>query len=859
MIAAGKDKIKEWFIKGKNGGHKYMLIIYDRMGYPDDSDYPAYAGSAEEAREKMREVGRSELSEVMEAYDLTADMDEQLAEKRAWNIPKAPEGAKTFSAIEKLSCGKSRLEFMRDTNEGYIKEHFSGRDDVTEREMRVFCDSGEIYSVCVYLIESAETPLLTAATVYRFAPDGGVEPVFLMINQSYDPRLPLDHDVSVSEPETDAGTLYVTFSLRYATDMKDRDTSAYKLYFYSKTYVSRNLGSFYSENFDFSIHTDDESHEIYERGLKLLDGGEGDKAMPLFLEAAGNGHVDALYTVGKLLFMSEGIFTEHPGRRRSMIIEEGMRWFKKAAILGHTMAALMIAHGYDEGFDLPKNPEKALYWFKRAAKGADAIPDGEEPFEKLSRMYWRGEGCERSFERAMDWAVKAARNEKRLLSRAKQIQMGDWPAEGIYEYACLEAAHESGEAWAEALMEAMFSEGKLDRDEVERQWTAPRKADIADDDMFDTVVNEKEKIRKWAEEYEPDADYLAPYGMKKFADRYRTGSGDFSKNPILAVYWYKKTEVRGLMRNDCEESLKEIKELYPDAYAKGLKLYEADIWERRYLRSLKWAEDDLWYDGGSTAKGSHITYHDPHPVRYETSADGRWDGRTAEDDILAGCEAIKACDYEKCIFHMERAARGGMASAQYLMGLYCTDYGMMKGDPDFVRAEYWLKKAAAQGHEKAAEKLSGDDLHCLNIPNNVKFIGKHAFYEFPSITGVKFAPDGVLVEEIEKCAFAMCWKLKEVIIPKGPVKLGFGAFFGCTVLKTVRLGPGAVSIGSMAFLCCPALEDLFIPESVMDIHDNAFSLPGTDPLPPNLTIWGTHGSMAEDYAQRKGIAFRNFA
>ena len=86
MIAAGKEEIGKWFIKGVKQGHKYMLIVYDRMEYPDNSDSPYYANSAEDARDKVNSFRNDEMCEVMEVYDLAADMDAQLAEKRAWNL-----------------------------------------------------------------------------------------------------------------------------------------------------------------------------------------------------------------------------------------------------------------------------------------------------------------------------------------------------------------------------------------------------------------------------------------------------------------------------------------------------------------------------------------------------------------------------------------------------------------------------------------------------------------------------------------------------------------------------------------------------------------------------------------------------
>ena len=43
-----------------------MLVVYDRMEYPDDSDYPSYADDVEEAQNKVSAYDKDELCKVME-------------------------------------------------------------------------------------------------------------------------------------------------------------------------------------------------------------------------------------------------------------------------------------------------------------------------------------------------------------------------------------------------------------------------------------------------------------------------------------------------------------------------------------------------------------------------------------------------------------------------------------------------------------------------------------------------------------------------------------------------------------------------------------------------------------------------
>ena len=87
MIAAGKEEIGEWFVKGAEKGRKYMLVVCDRMELPDEADSPYYTDSDDGALSICRAVRSDPFCTVMELCDLTADRDEQLSERRAWRLP----------------------------------------------------------------------------------------------------------------------------------------------------------------------------------------------------------------------------------------------------------------------------------------------------------------------------------------------------------------------------------------------------------------------------------------------------------------------------------------------------------------------------------------------------------------------------------------------------------------------------------------------------------------------------------------------------------------------------------------------------------------------------------------------------
>ena len=93
MIAADKKEIRGWFEKGMESGSKYMLVVYDQMEPPDEMDSPCYAVSDEDALETYSAYNSDMFCTVMEVYNLTLDMETQLAEKRAWHLPDLSEQA----------------------------------------------------------------------------------------------------------------------------------------------------------------------------------------------------------------------------------------------------------------------------------------------------------------------------------------------------------------------------------------------------------------------------------------------------------------------------------------------------------------------------------------------------------------------------------------------------------------------------------------------------------------------------------------------------------------------------------------------------------------------------------------------
>lgn len=81
-MAATKKEIAAWFTQGANMKEAFMLIVCD--GFEMD-DYPVYASTERELKQKAEDLNGRNMQRVMESYDLRMDMEIQLAELRAWH------------------------------------------------------------------------------------------------------------------------------------------------------------------------------------------------------------------------------------------------------------------------------------------------------------------------------------------------------------------------------------------------------------------------------------------------------------------------------------------------------------------------------------------------------------------------------------------------------------------------------------------------------------------------------------------------------------------------------------------------------------------------------------------------------
>lgn len=116
---------------------------------------------------------------------------------------------------------------------------------------------------------------------------------------------------------------------------------------------------------------------------------------------------------------------------------------------------------------------------------------------------------------------------------------------------------------------------------------------------------------------------------------------------------------------------------------------------------------------------------------------------------------------------------------------------------------------------EGSSMLDGD----LMISNKITTIGKEAFRDCPTITGVVL-PDGLT--DIGSLAFYGCKKMSTISIPDSVTTIGSLAFYQCESLTDATIPDGVTSIEN-TFNCCYALTTVSLPASVSHIGNSTFA------------------------------------
>ena len=119
------------------------------------------------------------------------------------------------------------------------------------------------------------------------------------------------------------------------------------------------------------------------------------------------------------------------------------------------------------------------------------------------------------------------------------------------------------------------------------------------------------------------------------------------------------------------------------------------------------------------------------------------------------------------------------------------------------------------------QSFLGTSITSIDIPSTVTQIQDGAFGSCHQLTTVKFAVDSQL-QIIKQSAFAFCSQLGNIFLPNSVISLYDNAFKGCTSLTAFTTGTGLNYIENSVFNGCTNLNNFDFPLSIKAIRDFAF-------------------------------------
>ena len=144
----------------------------------------------------------------------------------------------------------------------------------------------------------------------------------------------------------------------------------------------------------------------------------------------------------------------------------------------------------------------------------------------------------------------------------------------------------------------------------------------------------------------------------------------------------------------------------------------------------------------------------------------------------------------------------------------------------------------------------------LTLPNNLTYIGDHAFNWCSGYSGSLTIPNGVTI--IGNYAFNECTGISgAVTVPDATTTIGDYAFYHCSSISTLTLGTGVETIGGRAFWNCPSMTTVhfnptnctsMVTSDEYSVFNSSTSVTSATPI-ITLTI-GSNVTRIPDYAFR---------
>ena len=141
-----------------------------------------------------------------------------------------------------------------------------------------------------------------------------------------------------------------------------------------------------------------------------------ENAAAVWQEQAEKGSIDAQLKIGNMCYRN-GFGMPKDGAK-------AIYWLEKAAAQNSAIAMWALGRMYSGDRDIPRDDAKAFYWTEKSAQAGHAWTEVWVQL-KLAQMYESGQGTKRDLTRAKEWALKAAaqgnKEAKELLATLETI------------------------------------------------------------------------------------------------------------------------------------------------------------------------------------------------------------------------------------------------------------------------------------------------------------------------------------------------------------------------------------------------------------------------------------------------------
>lgn len=296
------------------------------------------------------------------------------------------------------------------------------------------------------------------------------------------------------------------------------------------------------------------------------------QAIRFFSMAASQGHRDAMT---RLAFVYKNDpFDDEPEAAHSIYarkphkdMAKAISWFIKAANLGDSFAAYMLAEVYGRGDHVPVDMTKAFFWYQKSAQGQYM-----EAMLKLAEFYQAGKGSAKDVEAAQQWRRKASALGSRSESLIHYFPWGEQPRDAAAIFSLQLNHAKAGDVNAQLAVAARYSHGEGVKEDDKEAITWWRKAAMTGDPIGQRMLGH---CLMDAKQGIDSVDSEAISWLRK-AD----AQGDAAAGVSLA-YWYVKKvgETVEEKKQNRREAIRLMRQAADRGYEPEESRERADLWE----------------------------------------------------------------------------------------------------------------------------------------------------------------------------------------------------------------------------------------------------------------------------------------